>query len=162
MAVEYLKYSCRQMAYDHEMWKLVDLIDIFSAHTDKRIVKYLSRRYVNEIESLNTPMHHNEISSAKVRSYLNRTTATTSNGEEDEVSSTTATSITTAGSSSTKNSEKERAMENEVEAAKPASINGLNETDPTSRRELITPQLVEQAIQVSFKKVLVDSKKIEF
>lgn len=38
------------MAYDHNMWKLVDLIDIFSLNTDKRLIKCLSRRYVTDIE----------------------------------------------------------------------------------------------------------------
>ena len=41
-------YSCREMAYDRGMTKIMNLIDIFDKRTDKKIVKYLGEKYLKE------------------------------------------------------------------------------------------------------------------
>ncbi|CAF0896114.1 unnamed protein product [Brachionus calyciflorus] len=48
--ITYKGYSCRQMAYDYELFKIVDLIDILNLKSsncqdDKRIRNYLLKRY---------------------------------------------------------------------------------------------------------------------
>lgn len=150
LSVNYLKYSCRQMAYDTEMWKIVDFIDIFSVHTDKRIVKYLSRRYVNEIECLNR--RNSEISSSKVRNYLNqycnnRVGMSNDGGGEDA-------EVAVSEKSGEKKSNTSSELIREIESAKAESIGEINLIEPnpnvTIKHEFVTPEIVEEAIKVSW------------
>ncbi len=44
--IHYKYYSCRQMAYDHNMPNIVTLIDFFNDKTNRKIVKYLGRNLI--------------------------------------------------------------------------------------------------------------------
>lgn len=46
LPIYYYKYSCRDMAFDKELYNIIHLIDIFSDNTDDRIVKYLGAKYL--------------------------------------------------------------------------------------------------------------------
>ena len=46
--LKFIKYSCRQMAYDNGLHSIVSLIDIFDKKSHKNVVKYLGKRYLKE------------------------------------------------------------------------------------------------------------------
>lgn len=46
--LNYSEYSCRSMAYDKDLFNIVDLIDIFDPKSDPKIVRYLCERYLRE------------------------------------------------------------------------------------------------------------------
>jgi hypothetical protein len=50
-----MKQNARQMAYDRGMYSIVRLIDIFDKQTHKKIVKYLGKRCIKEINQQETP-----------------------------------------------------------------------------------------------------------
>lgn len=141
------------MAYDYGQWKIVDLIDIFDPNTDKRIVKYLSKRYVSDIASFDR--RNRNKSTEKVRNYL---------AQEIEPE-TAATDNSIAEKDSESNPEEEvdlKKIQKQADLAKPASEFNLAEEIKNSsnflelltdvfdgnKHELITDELVDNNMQV--------------
>ena len=58
--------SSRQMAYDKNMKRIVDLIDIFDKNTDRRIRNYLAKRYLKENMTNNSIQKNNTSSGAYI------------------------------------------------------------------------------------------------
>jgi hypothetical protein len=143
------------MAYDYGQWKIVDLIDIFNPNTDKRIVKYLSKRYVSDIASFDR--RNKNKSTEKVRNYL---------AQEIELeTAATDNSIAEQDAASQSNPEEVvdlKKMQKQADLAKPASEFNLAEEIKNSsnflelstdvfdgnKHELITDELVDNNMQV--------------
>lgn len=137
--IKHVKYSCREMAYDHKMWKLVDLIDIFSQSTDKRIVKYISRRYVNELESFQ-PVETKPESLGNVKLLLAKQPQSNVDSKEGSIKE-----------------ENEEELEKEIDYTKPPSRQGIN--DDSSEIAKIPLVITEEFVANKLREKIIEKVK---
>jgi len=112
LPINYYKYSCRQMAYDYGLNRIVDLIDIFNKSTNKHIVKFLGKRILNESNHL-IDIENAEMYKNRIRVSFDDKKSDKSSVEEKKSEKSKASSVQLISDSFT--------LQNEIERDKPNS-----------------------------------------